>query len=85
MVNKTFLSTSEVAKLLGISRVAVFKRIKSGGIKAEKVGRNYVIKEDNLGGTSAIPMTPKVEHLIESTVGLVVKEYGEVLKMLGDE
>ena len=39
-MEKEYLSTSEVAKILGISRIAVFKKIKSGEIKAEKKGRN---------------------------------------------
>lgn len=43
MINKSFYTTVELAKLLGISRVAVFNRIKSGEIKAEKMGRNFVI------------------------------------------
>ena len=37
---KKYLSTTEVAKLLEVSRVTVFNRIKSGEIKAEKIGRN---------------------------------------------
>lgn len=48
--NEQFLSTKEAAKLLGISPVAVFKRIKSGSIPAIKVGRNYVIP------SSALPL-----------------------------
>ncbi|MBU0578287.1 helix-turn-helix domain-containing protein [Patescibacteria group bacterium] len=38
-----FISTAEAAKILGISRVSVFNKIKSGDIKAVKVGRNYII------------------------------------------
>ena len=41
--NKEFVSTSELAKLLGISRIAVFKKIKKGEIRAEKIGRAFVI------------------------------------------
>ena len=42
------LPTSEVAKVLKISRIAVFKKIKSGEIKAEKIGRNYVIPKEEV-------------------------------------
>lgn len=38
------ISVAEYAKLEGISRQAVQKRIKAGTVKAEKIGRNYVIK-----------------------------------------
>lgn len=50
---KKLLSTSQVAEILGISRIAVHKRIKAGKLKATKVGRNYVINDSDL------PMTEK--------------------------
>jgi excisionase family DNA binding protein len=40
---KGFYTTTELAKILGVSRVAVFNKIKSGDIKAQKFGRNFVI------------------------------------------
>ena len=47
---KDFYTTKELAEILGISRVAVFKKIKNGTIKAQKIGRNFVIfKKDNGG------------------------------------
>lgn len=49
MEQKDFYTSSELAKLLGISRVAVFKRIKNGSIKAQKVGRNFVILKKDIG------------------------------------
>ncbi|MBU4205048.1 helix-turn-helix domain-containing protein, partial [Patescibacteria group bacterium] len=54
MKNKEFLSTAELAKILGISRVAVFKKIKKGKIKAMKVGRSFIIRKKNL--TGILPM-----------------------------
>ena len=50
MESKDFYTTKELAGILGISRVAVFKKIKNGTIKAQKIGRNFVIfKKDNGG------------------------------------
>ncbi len=43
-----YISTAELAKLLGISPVAVFKRIKKGQIKAVKIGRSYAIDKYSL-------------------------------------
>ncbi len=43
-----FLSTSQLAKILKISRVAVLKRINRGAIKAIKVGPNFVIKKADI-------------------------------------
>jgi len=48
-VNKKFYTTTELAKIIGISRVAVFNKIKKGEIKAQKMGRNFVIFIKDLG------------------------------------
>jgi len=40
---KDFYTTAEFAKLLGVSRIAVFNKIKKGEVKAQKMGRNFVI------------------------------------------
>lgn len=42
------IGTTEAARILGISRIAVFKKIKKGHIEAYKVGRNYVIDRRSL-------------------------------------
>ena len=42
-----FFSTAEVAGMLGISRIAVFKKIKTGKLKAMQVGRGYVITKND--------------------------------------
>jgi excisionase family DNA binding protein len=83
MKNKNFLSTSELAKILGISRIAVFKRIKSGQIKAVKKGRNFYINKKDLGGILGQELTRKQRAEIEKAVKKTVKEYGETLKLLG--
>jgi excisionase family DNA binding protein len=41
--HKDFYTTSELAELLGISRISVFKRVRQGSIKGYKMGRNFVI------------------------------------------
>lgn len=43
-----FYSTPEVAKILGITRIAVFKKIRSGKLKAMKVGKGYVVAKEDL-------------------------------------
>jgi excisionase family DNA binding protein len=45
---REFLSVSQLAKLLKISRVAVLKRINRGAIKAVKVGRSFIIKKKDV-------------------------------------
>ena len=48
LTKKEFLSTSQLAKLLKISRVSVLKRIWKGNIKAIKVGRNFVVQRKDV-------------------------------------
>ncbi len=43
-----FLSVSQLAIILKISRVAVLKRINKGAIKAVKVGRSFVIVKKDI-------------------------------------
>ncbi len=80
---KKFLSVPELAKLLNISRIAVYKRIKAGQIRAMKVGRNYVIDKGDLGGVLSDKLTEKDKETINNSVKKTVKEYGETLRLLG--
>lgn len=84
-MNKELLSTNEVAKLLNISRVSVFKKIKSGEIKATKVGRNFVIDKKDLPEVLGTVLADKNKQEITAAVQKTVKEYGETLKLLGRE
>jgi len=79
------LSTSEVAKILRINRVNVFKKIKSGQIKAEKVGRNYVISKEEVLKALGFVIGEKNKAEIDAIIKRGVKEYGEVFKKLGKE
>ncbi len=56
IIQKDFYTTSELAELLGISRISVFKRVRQGSIKAVKMGRNFVIfkKDINLKQLTSI-------------------------------
>jgi len=85
MENRNSLSTAEVAKILGVSRIAVFKKIKRGKIKAQKIGRNYVIDAADLSSALGAVLSQGRKKEIEKTVDKTVKEYGEALKMLGKE
>jgi len=78
-------STIEVAKLLGISRVAVFKKIKSGEIKAAKIGRNFVVDKNDFPEILGSMLGKNRQRIIENAVKKTVREYGETLKLLGKE
>lgn len=79
---KKFISTTELAEMLGVSRVAVHKKIKKGQIKAVKVGRNYVIEKEDLGGILGKKPTKEEKKMIRESVKKVVREYGETLELL---
>lgn len=83
MKGKRFLSTTELAKILGISRIAVYKKIKSGKIKATKVGHDFVIEKKELGDVLKGELKKKDKVQIEKAVKKTIEDYGETLKMLG--
>mgnify|MGYP001606522275 CR=1 FL=1 len=84
-MNKGYFSIQELATLLGVSRIAVYKKIQNGQLKAKKVGRNYVIEAKDVGDLVTGKFTNKLRLEIEKGVTKVVKEYGETLKLLGKE
>lgn len=84
-MDKKTLSTTELAKILGISRIAVFKRVKSGHIKARKVGRNFIIELKELPKILGTVLNKNLKREIDASVDKTVKEYGDTLKLLGKE
>lgn len=84
MENKQFLSTIQVAKLLGVSRITVFNRIKKGDIKAEKVGRNFIINRSEVAHLLGEELSDNNKKEINKAVKKTVKEYGETLRLLGN-
>jgi len=85
IMDKKYLTTAELAKLLGISRIAVFKKIKAGKIQAKKIGRNFFIDKKELGGILDESLTKRKKNEISASVKKTIEEYGETLKLLGKE
>ncbi len=84
-----FVSIQELATMLGISRIAVFRKVKKGQIPAHKIGRSYAISmedvSDLINNTSPGILTEEKKVEIRQAVEKVVKEYGETLRLLGKE
>ena len=78
-------STQEVANILKLSRIEIFRKIKNGKLKAEKVGRNYVISHDDLLEALGKLVGSSKKLRIESAVKRAVKEYGKTFKKLAEE
>ncbi len=89
MEKKKYYSIPEIAKMTGLSRQAIYKRVKTGKIKAVKIGRSYAISEDfvkeNIADIRGHALKDKEKEIIKRSVEKTVKEYGDVLKRLGRE
>ncbi len=83
--DRKYISATEAAKILGVSRTAVFNKIQNGSIKANKVGRNYIIAHDELNRILGLELTDEKKKEIEASVEKTIKEYGEALRLLGKE
>jgi len=84
-MQKEYFSTTEVAKILGISTVAVWKKIKDGKLKADRFGRNFMIPKTEIDSLTGGILDEQKKKMIQDAVKKAVKEYGEALKMLGKE
>ena len=82
---KDLLSVGEVAKILHVSRNAVSKKIKTGKIRAIKVGRNFVIKKEDLAEAMGSIIGDEKRKDIDKAILRAVKEYKETFKRLGKE
>jgi len=83
MKDQQYLSTQELAKILGISRIAVYKRVKKGQIKAIKIGRNFAIPKKYVAHVLGKALNREDKAEIDKAVRKTVQDYGEVLKLLG--
>ncbi|MFA5291623.1 MAG: excisionase family DNA-binding protein [Phycisphaerae bacterium] len=82
---KKHLTIPEFADLLGISRIAVYKKVKAGKISAEKIGRNYIITDKTANEILGKELSESKKKQIDRAVKKVVKQYGPLLKKLGSE
>jgi len=67
---------------LGISVVAVNKRIKTGKLRAEKIGRNYAIPRSEVAALLGKELRQSDKELINAPVEKTIEEFGTTLKML---
>jgi excisionase family DNA binding protein len=85
MEKNKYISMSEFAKSLGVSRIAVYKKIKKGQIKAIRIGRSFAIPKKYLTDIMGKTLSKKDKMIIDKAVEKTIKEYGEVLRLLGRE
>lgn len=85
--NKLFFSPPEVAKLLGISRATVLNKIKKGLLKADRIGKYFIIPREEIEHLldSDKTLSVKEKDEINKAVERAIKEYGQAIRMLGKE
>lgn len=84
MKKEDYISVPRLAEILGVSRIAVYKRVKKGQIKAVKVGKNYAIPRSVVAGILGTTLSKGEKQRIDRAIRKTVEEYGEVLIKLGN-
>jgi len=94
MEKDSYSSIAEVAKILGVSRIAIYNKVKKGQIEAIRIGRSFAISDKTLKkliknikikSIKGSPLGDKEKKEIDKVVSRTVNEYGETLKRLGAE
>lgn len=83
--DKKYMTIPELAEVLGISRIAVYNRVKKGQIPAIRIGKTYGITDKTVAEILGDKLTDRGKARIDAAVRRTVQEYGEVLKQLGRE
>jgi excisionase family DNA binding protein len=85
MKDSEYISIAQFAKILGISRIAVYQKIKKGQIKAIRIGRSFAIPRKYSTDITGKTLSEKDKKIIDEAVKKTFQEYGELLKLLGKE
>ncbi|HUT70358.1 MAG TPA: helix-turn-helix domain-containing protein [Desulfatiglandales bacterium] len=85
MTKEKYITIPELARLLGVSRIAIYNRVKKGQIPAIKIGKTYAITDQTIADILGKKVTERGKNRIDAAVYRTVREYGEVLKRLGKE
>ena len=80
-----YITIPQLAKILGISRIAVYKKVKKGQIRAVRIGRAYAISQEQIAAVLGKTLRREDKREIDQAVAKTVKEYGHTLKLLGSE
>jgi len=84
-MTKKYYSTIEAAKILRLSRIGIFNRIKRGKLKAERVGRNYIISHEEILEALGKSIGKEKKENIERAVDKALVQYEKTFKLLGKE
>ena len=85
MIKQKYITIPQLAKLLGLSRIEVYRKVKKGQIPATKIGRIYAISDRDITQILGKEVGNARKKQIDAIVKKTIKEYGELLKRLGKE
>jgi len=85
MAKQKYITIPQLAKLLGLSRIEVYRKVRKGQIPAIRIGRNYAISDSDVAHILGEKMSSKNKRQVSLAVKRVVREYSEVLKRLSRE
>jgi excisionase family DNA binding protein len=80
-----YITIPQLAKMLNFSRVTVFNWVKSGKIKATKIGGTWIIDDPEVLRILEGKLTKKQERDIKKAITSATQEYGELFKRLSKE
>jgi excisionase family DNA binding protein len=83
--NEEYVTIPQLAKILGVSRITIYNKVKKGEIEAIRIGRIYAIPKKYVYEILGESLSPKTINLIDQAVTRTIQEYGEVLIKLGND
>ena len=82
MTKEKYITIPQLAKLLGVSRISIYKKVKKGQIPAIRIGRNYAITDQTIAQVLGEELSEKEKRQIDAAIKKTVEQYGEVLREL---
>ena len=80
-----YLTTTELAAQIGVSRITVYNRVKAGNIPSELIGNRYLIPRRVAEQIIRECNAPMEKQWIENAVKMVLSQYGDVMERLAKE
>lgn len=84
MTEKTLFSIEEAAEKCGVSRMTIYRWIKAGKIKPERIGKKQMVPLNEIAKCGK-ELTSESQDEIRAAVKRVATEYRETLELLAKE
>ena len=85
MKKSEYITILQLAKILGLSTIAVYEQVEKGQISAIKIGGTFFIPQRDIADILGETLPEEDKKEIDLAIKKTVAEYGQVLKLLGRE